>query len=241
MNKLGLLALLCVLGATACSHLREPTDEQLAALLRSERADPADANALLDGNAIDCLRAWSGDKTLLQGLPVRVAGEDGQKECRGKLEGWVADAGRNPDKFSFEDVTAPKVVRRAIDLAESRRAAALADPSKRQVPAALGGASAAKAPQPLAPPDPTVNLGVAGTRLAEAEALCLQAQQAAATPEHKQIKRFADYCSGNLRNLRTAMEQAARAGQSAERLDQMAASADNIANVARNALAEGSK
>lgn len=241
MNKPGLLALLCVFGAAACSHLREPTDAQLATLLRSERAAPTDASALLDGRAIECLRAWSGDKELLKGLPVRVAGEDGQKECRGNLDGWIADASRNPDKFSFADVSAPKVVRRAMTLEEARRVAAAADPARHQIPAALGRTSALSAPKPLATPDPAVDLGAAGARLAEAEALCLQAQKAAATPEHKQMKRFADYCSGNLRNLRTSMEQSARSGQGPERLDQMAASADNIANVARNALAEGSQ
>ncbi len=239
MNKLGLFALLCALGATACSHLREPSDAQLATLLRSERAEPTDANAALDGRAIECLRAWSGDKELLNGLPARAAGEDGKKECRGNIDGWIADASRNPDKFSFADVSAPKVVRRAMGIEEARRLAAATDPAKRQPPAVFNSTPAV--PKPLATPDPAVDLGIAGTRLAEAEALCLQAQQAAATPEHNKIKRFADYCSGKLRTLRTSMEQAARNGQSAQRLDEMAVGADNMANVARNALAKGSQ
>jgi hypothetical protein len=242
MNKLGLCTVIGMLCLTAaCSRLREPTDAQLATLLTG--ASPAAANAPFDTMAVECLRSWSGDADLLKGLSMRVAGEDGQKTCRGKLDGLLADTARNPDKFSFEEVTAPKVVRRAMELQNARRLAAAAD-NRNQIPAALtgagAGATAARPPATLATPDPNVDLGVSGTELREAETLCTQAQQAAADPQAKSgVKRFAAFCAGNLRKLRNSMEQAARSGQGQERLSAIAVSAKNIANTARQVLAEG--
>lgn len=240
MNKLGLSALICVLCATAaCSRLREPTDAQLGTLLASDHANPAEVNAPLDTNAIECMRSWSGDTELLKGLPMRVAGEDGQKSCRGKLDGLLGSAARNPDKFSFQDVTAPKVVRRAIELQNARRQAALADPSRRQVPPGLM-TSNSPAPAAFGTPDPNVNLGVAGSELEEAERLCVQAQQAAAEPDaNPRVKSYAAYCVSTLRKLRSTMEQAARNGQGQQVIGGIAASATNLANTARTVLALG--
>ncbi|MFI4970321.1 MAG: hypothetical protein ACHP7D_08935 [Lysobacterales bacterium] len=239
MNKLGLAALLGMLGIAACSHLREPTDAQLATLLRSERATAVDASAQLDASAIDCLKAWSGDAELLKGLSVRYAGEDGKAACRTRLDGWIADAARNPDHFTVQELSAPKTVRRAIELQEARRLAALTDPAKRQIPPALL-APAAAAPVPPATPDPSVDLGVAGAKLEEAETLCQQTQQAAADAQAApNLKSFAAYCGTNLRRVRTSMEQAARNGQGAARLDALAGSATSLANTARNVLAAG--
>lgn len=233
--KTCLVAVALAIAAAACTHLREPDDTQLATLLRVANAAPADPDAQLDGRAIECLRAWSADKALLQGLPVRAAGEDGMKACRGSLDGLLADASRNPDKFTFQEVSAPKVVRRAMELADARRAAALANAPRQQ-----GGPSFGKPIAPPAPPapDPTVDLGAAGARLAEAEALCRQVQQASEKPENKQtLGRLAGFCAPRLSALRSRMEQAARSGQGAARIEQMVSSADNIANVAREALA----
>jgi len=240
MNKFGLSALICVLCATAaCSRLREPTDAQLGTLLLGEHANAADVNAPLDSNAIECMRSWSGDAELLKGLPMRVAGEDGQKACRGKLDGLLADSARNPEKFGFPDVTAPKVVRRAIDLQNARRQAVLADPSRRQVPPAL---MTPRSPTATAfgTPDPNVNLGVAGSELEDAERLCLQAQQAAAEPDaNPRVKSYAAYCVNTLKKLRSTMEQAARNGRDQQVLSGIAASATNLANTARTVLALG--
>jgi len=240
MNKLGLCTVIGMLCLTAaCSRLREPTDAQLANLLVVERANPADAKAPLDTMAIECLRSWSGDADLLKGLSMRVAGEDGQKTCRGKLDGLLADTARNPDKFSFEEVTAPKVVRRAMDLQNARRQAALADPARRQAPPALTQPRPA-APANLGTPDPNVDLGAAGSELQEAENLCLQAQQAATAPDaHQRLKSYAAYCVGTLKRLRATMEQAARNGRGQAELGSIAASATNLANTARTVLALG--
>lgn len=239
MNKLVLLATACALGIAACSHLRAPDDAQLTTLLVAQNANPTDANAPLDSRVIECLRAWSGDADLLKGLAVRYAGEDGKKSCRTTLDGRVADAQRNPDKFTFEEISAPKVVRRAIEMQEARRVAALADPSQRAIPAALTQPRPAPAPTTFAAADPSVDLGLAETRLEEAQTLCLQARQAATEPNASSgLKRFAGYCITPLRKLRTTLESSAKHGRSPEQLQSMANSADNIANVARGLLAE---
>lgn len=233
MNKFLLVAITCVLGATACSRLREPTDPQLGNLLRSERAAPADANAPLDGLAIECLRAWSGDADLLRNLPMRSAGEDGRKTCRAKLDGWIADAGRNPDKFTFADISAPGVVRRAMELQAARSAAAIAN-----LPRQPAASPTNTVPQQSAPaPDPSVDLGAAGAALQEAETLCQQANQKAATPgANSRLTRFAAYCTTSLGKLRGRMQQFARHGSSTT-LDALGREASNSAQTAREVLA----
>jgi hypothetical protein len=239
MNKFVLTTLACAIGAVACSHLREPSDTQLATLLRSERAQPTDANALLDASAIDCLRAWSGDAELAKNLAPRFATEEGKKGCRAQLDTWIVDPARNPDKFAFADISASKTVHRAIDLQTARRTAMLANPASHQIPAALIRPAAPQAPRA---PDPTVDLGAAGMELKDAETLCQQTQQAAATAGASPgLTGYARYCSGNLRQLRTSMEQAAHSGQSSARLDALAKSATTMANIARKQLADAER
>lgn len=240
MNKFGLTMVACAFGVTACSQLREPTDTQLVTLLHSDRSSPADANALLDSKAIECLRAWSGNEKLLQNLPIGVVTEENKKTCHGKLDGLLADVARNPDHFNFAEVTAPKVVTRASDLQEARRMAALANPAAHVPPAAL--TQPIPAPAAFATPDPTVDLGIPGVRLAEAETLCQKTQQAAADPKaNPRLKSFAAFCVGNLRQLRSTMQMSARNGHSSESLDVMGTSANNVANIARDLLAAGTQ
>ncbi|HEY0179719.1 MAG TPA: hypothetical protein VGC30_08810 [Dokdonella sp.] len=236
MNKIVLTVLACALAVVACSHLREPTDAQLGTLLRSDRADPADANAALDKSAVDCLSAWSGDADLAKDLPVRLSSPEGRTACRGSLEAWIGDGARNPDKFTFAEISTPKVARRARDLQRAREVAALGDPSRQKLPPAFTRSAVA----PLAKPDPNVDLGAAGEHLKQAEDLCLQAQQnaAASNAAAGRLAAFAKFCSGNLAKLRTTMEQVARSGQNTQRLDVLATNADNIANAARRVLAE---
>ena len=236
MNKFALVTIACAFGMTACSQLREPADAQLATLLRSETANAMDASALLDSKAIDCMRAWSGNEKLLQNLPVSVVSVEGKKDCQGKLDGLLADGARNPAKFTFAELTAPKVVTRAIDLQEARRMAALANPEAHVPPAAL-----TRPPETaFSKPDPSVDLGVAGARLSEAETLCQQVQKAAADSQaNPRLQQFAGFCVGNLRQLRSSMQLSARNGRSPEELDKLATSATNLANIARDLLAAG--
>ena len=237
MNKLVLTAIACTIGATACTQVRQPTDAQLATLLHVERAAATDVKAQLDTNAIECLRGWSGDAALLKGLAVRFAGEEGRKECRVRLDQWLNDSTRNSDKFSFGDISTPKTVRQAITLQAARAAAAMADQAGRPIPSALSQAGAPQAPRAA---DSSVDLGAAGARLKEAETLCQQVQQgAAAAGANPKLAGYANFCGGNLSKLRRTMEQAARLDGSAEKLESLAASADNLANAARKLLALG--
>ena len=237
MMKLVPIAALCALGVIACSHLREPDDAQLATLLQGDHANAADANAPLDSRAIECLRAWSGDADLLKGMAMRYAGEDGRKSCRTTLDGRVADAGRNPDRFTFAEISAPKVVRRAIELQQARRLAAAGRHAQR-------GKFRPRCAT-LAPPGQDSRRRTRTSTSAppvrvcrKRKTLCLQTQQAAADPAADSgLKRFAGYCMGSLRKLRTTMEASARNGRTPEQLRSLADSADNIANVARELLA----
>lgn len=237
MNKYFLTAIACAIGATACSQPRQPTDAQLAALLHVERAAPSDAKAQLDSNAIECLRGWSGDADLLKGLAIHFAGEDGKKECRVRLDQWLGDSSRNSDKFSFEDISAPKTVRQAMALQAARAAAAMAEHAARPIPSALSQTPAPQAPRAE---DSTVDLGAPGAQLKEAETLCQQVQQAAAAADaNPKLAGYAKFCGGNLSKLRGTMEQAARSEGGNERLEALVVSADNMANTARKLLALG--
>lgn len=234
MNKFLLLAIACVLGATACSRLREPTDAQLGTLLRSDNANPADANAMLDGLAVECLRAWSEDKELQKGLPVRTAGEDGRKSCRSRLDTWIADPARNPDKFSFADVSAPKTVRRAMELQEARRAAAMASAKREAVPAQALPPQQGPA---LKAPDPTIDLGPAGVALQEAESLCTQTQEAAKVEgADPRLVRYSQYCMKSLNAMRKSMEGFVKSGNKAA-VDALVTNANNKSNAAKDLLA----
>ncbi|MEO7432942.1 MAG: hypothetical protein ABIR62_13155 [Dokdonella sp.] len=236
MNRFFPVAVACVAGISACTNVREPTDAQLTTFLRNEHSPVARVNASLDSSAIDCLRAWSGDSDLMKGLAVRFAGEDGKKTCRTTLDGWIADSARNPDKFSFADMSAPKTVRHAIGLQGAKAVASIGEASA--IPPALMKPQAP--PAALRQPDPSLDLGVAGAKLQEAETLCLQAQQEAVAPgANKRLKSFSTFCSGNLSRLRTTLEQSARSGQTSAKLDELANSATNVANIARNLLATG--
>lgn len=240
MNRFLLIAIACVLGASACSRLREPTDAQLGTLLRSERADPADANAALDSLAVECLRGWSDDKELLKDLPMRSAGEEGRKTCRTKLDGWIADAERNPDKFSFADLSAPKTVRRAMGLLAERNVAALNNAASRQAPSALTRPAAPGGFGYVAPAS-NVDLGVASMPMQQAESLCEQSAKAATVPDaNPRIVTYAKFCATTLRKMRVSMEQFAKAGNQ-KGLESLAQSADAMANNARDALAQPTK
>lgn len=250
-KKLVPLMVICAFGASACSHRREPTDAQLVTLLQSDRAAPDNAapdnaNAPLDQRAIGCLRAWSGDATLLRGVPLAMAGEDGKKACHTTLDTRLAGVASNPEKFTFAEVTTPKVVRRAVGLQEARTLAELANPASRNIPPALMRKSVHNIPvapgAAFAPTDPAIDLGVAGTKLKEAQSLCAQTQQAAVAPDAKDnLKRYAAFCIGNLKRLQSTMEIAGKNGRPQQELEKIATSADNMATVARNVLAGGKR
>jgi len=207
------------LGLAACSH-REPTDVQLGTLLRIERAEPSDPSPPFDTALMTCLRAWSGDVGLLTGLPIGVASDDGKKACRVKVDARVADPAHNPDKFTFEEISTPNVVKRAMALAAARRIAAINSASTRPPPGAFG--KPAQAPVPPHPPaeqppvGPPVELGVAGVTLSESEKACQQLQQMATTSTDPAVKNYGASCANSLKRTRDAMEAAAARGDSAK-------------------------
>ena len=194
----------------------------------------ASDRSTIDALAVGCLRAWSGDAELAKGLSVLIAGEDGRKRCRTRLEEWLADGTRNPAKFDFEEISSPEVARRAMDLLATR-ISAVPKPGSDEIPAAL------RKPGPVAmprPADPNVDLGAAGAELAEAEALCLQAAQAGGAPgANSALHRFSQFCGRSLQRLRASMETAAKAGRKPEQLESYAVTARNLANTARDLLA----
>lgn len=195
------LAAACAAGMVACSGSRSLSDVQLTRLLHVERVEASDPTAPLDAPAIDCLRAWSGDVELSGALPPAATTDDGKKACRQRMDGWIADATRNPDKVRFEDAAAPPSVRRAIALLAERRQAFVP-----RLPSA-----ADKPPQALVSNTPAVpastdpaDLTAAVTAVNELEGLCQKAKQANASgATTQQIARFASYCDKRVEQLRT--------------------------------------
>jgi len=218
VKKFALAVMLGTLGLTACSH-REPTDVQLGTLLRVERADPANPSAAFDTTFLPCLRAWSGDAALLSGLPAGVVSDDGKKTCRVKVDARIADPAHNPDKFTFAEISAPNVVKRAIALAAAHRLAAMNAGATRPPPSAFGKPappSQPTKPAAPAPSGPPVELGAAGVTLSESEHVCEQLQQKAATSNDPAVKNYGAFCANSLKRTRDAMEAAAARGDSAK-------------------------
>lgn len=103
---------LCVLALAACSGKADGlTDAELAKLLHTD----GQPDYRVDAGAVDCLRAWSGDSSLQQGLPAAYQG-DHKDECRRTVQGWLDDPARNPQQLLFTDLAKPKPTRRAMDL-----------------------------------------------------------------------------------------------------------------------------
>lgn len=242
MKKILFVAIACAIGASACSGTREPTDAQLGTLLRSERADPADAKAQIDALAVECLRAWSDDKELLNNLPMRSAGETGRKSCRARIDGWIADPTRNPDKLTFAEISTPKSVRMAMGLQSARNVAspgnAVEMPNDQQrIPAALTRPTSAPAGAYVAPVS-NIDLGAASMPMQQAESLCEQASRAIAGGNtNPRIVSYAKFCATSLPKMRSSMEQFSQAGNT-RAMESLAQSAENMANAARDALAE---
>ncbi len=205
------LAAACIAGMTACSRTHTPSDMQLTQLLRVERASATDPQAPLDPAAVNCLRAWSGDVELSATLPAVTTGEAAKKMCRQRLDSWIADAARNPDKMKFEDVSAPPSVRRAVALLSEHRAATVGQspmPSSHDQPPP--GLMAPNAP-PSVPVDLTATIAAVG----ELDGYCQKAKQAAANGETTQpIARYASFCDKRIEQLRTRIAMIQQNGNS---------------------------
>jgi hypothetical protein len=192
------------LGLTACHGSGTPSDTQLTQLLHSERATPNDPKAPLDAAAVNCLRAWSGDVELTASLPPSASGDAIKQACKTRVDGWIADAGRNPDKLAFDAVSKPPAVKRAMALlAEHSPMAAMAPklPGANEAPptAMMPGGMQPGAPAATGPVDMTE----AVTAVDELDALCQKAKQQAATGDPAQpLARYASYCDKRIEQMR---------------------------------------
>lgn len=200
-------------GLVACHGARTPSDAQLTQLLHSERATPNDPKAPLDASAVNCLRAWSGDVELSAALPPSANGDAVKTSCKQRLDGWVADATRNPDKIRFEDVSAPASVRRAMALlAEHQPIAAMAPhlPSATdQPPPSMMSSNAPAAPANTGP----VDMSAAIAAVDELDGLCQKAKEAAASGDTTQpISRYASYCDKRIEQMRTRISMLQQRG-----------------------------
>lgn len=232
MKNLCLLAIACTLATTACtSSQRLPTDAQLTQLLRTERAAADDPKAPIDRAALDCLRAWSGDGELMKGLSPALVDDAGRKDCRTRVDGFIADSSRNTAQITFAQVSATAAVKRAVELAREHAPGPVATTTTPR--AAPPPATAAIQP----PAQPKVDLGKYNADLDDAETQCRKVQQAAANPDaSKRIKGFAGFCGTTLSRLRGSMETIMHSSGNEEKLRAANESAKVLANQARNAL-----
>jgi hypothetical protein len=205
--RLGAVAVTALAGTlAACHHAKEPTDAELTNLLRVQTAQPNDPAARLDPSAVDCLRAWSGDTDLARALPPASAGDAAKKACRQRLDGWIADATRNPDKLAFEDVSTPAAVRQAIALMQQHRASGALPARADQPPPMMMRPAPAPVAPPVLPKGPVdVSSAVAG--LNELDGLCKQAKDAAASGSAAPIGRYAPMCDRRIAQMRERANQ----------------------------------
>jgi outer membrane lipopolysaccharide assembly protein LptE/RlpB len=208
MHRIGAVALAaaCITGLAGCGK-RALSDTQLTQLLRTERAMANDPNAPLDANAIDCLRAWSGDLELTAALSPSVNSDMNRKACRQRLDNWLADATRNPGNVTFEQAATPASIRRAQALLLEHRAkgvAGLPSAADRQP-----GQLAARTPAPAAPattsgamPAGTVDVKEATDGLAKLDQLCARANQSS-SGANETVVRFAGYCERRNEQMRS--------------------------------------
>jgi len=198
--RLGALAVTALAGTlAACHHAKAPTDAELTSLLRIQNSQPTDPRAPIDPSAVDCLRAWSGDADLAK--PLSASWTDATKKtCRQRIDGWIADAVRNPDKLAFEDVSAPPAVRQAIALLQQHRATG-ALPARTDQPPPMMTRQTPAAPAPVLPKGP-VDVSSATAGLNELDGLCKQAKDAAAGGSTAPIARYAPMCDRRIAQMR---------------------------------------
>jgi hypothetical protein len=174
-----------------------------------------------------------GDDKLIAGLPVSLIAQAPKASCKVRIEDWIHDAQRNPQHFTFEEISTPPVVQRVVALSEASLAAISAND---KIPAGLQKPPVVSLP-PMAPSTSPVDLGPAGRNLTQAEGLCNQIQKKAAdAPANAPIKRFSDSCGPSLKRIRATMEQAARTNPSQERLQAIADDAANFTAIAQQFL-----
>jgi hypothetical protein len=233
-----LLAIACGALLTACNFSDVPSDLQLKRLLHGERAAATDPDPALDVAAVKCLRAWSGDVELTAALPPSLTDEAGKTACRQRIDAWIADATRNPDKLRFEDVSAPPSVKRLTALlAEQRGNESDHAPSAndRPPPMAMKGSA-----MPAAPAEP-VDMTAAIAAVGELEHLCQTMKDTVARGGASQSAiAYAGYCDKRIALLRTRISTIQQQGN-ATQAQIMTTSVQRTLDVARQISARASQ
>jgi len=230
MNKIAFFALAAgIAGLSACTHLRSPTDDQLRTLLHDDRARPN--MPPIDLIASQCLRAWSKDAALIAGLPAGFAAEGTAKtNCRNRIDGWLADGQRNPSNFSFDDISAPAVVRRIVAIAEPATSTAQATQQASHTPPPMFRPNQ----PPVADTGPHTDIGTTQALLKEADDSCKLAQQKASAPgADLALQRFAKYCGTSVERGRATL---ANANVSAQQIDATARAAKGLSVAAQRVM-----
>jgi hypothetical protein len=228
------LAAACIAGLAACDRARDVSDVQLTQLLRAERASAQDPRAPLDPSAVDCLRAWSGDADLAKTLQPAASDEAAKKACKPKIDSWLADANRNPDKVRFQDVSAPPAVTRAVALLAEHRSVAALPSAADKPPTALMRPTTPATPVPTGP----VDLSAATAALDELDGLCQKAKEAAASGATNQpIARYASYCENRISQMRTRVSMVAEHGD-AKQAKMVTDNAQRVLEVGRQLAAQ---
>jgi hypothetical protein len=214
MKKMVILGAASLLGLAACGT-RVPTNEQLTRLLHEDAAAVNDPQARLDALAVNCLRTWSGDAKLTQDLPPSALAAPAKGKCRSRIDGWIADAARNPDRLEFDDVSAPGAVQRAMALLETRDGGAQATASP--APPVTEG----RAPRLVKPatdgPAPEIE-----ATLAQANSACQKANEIVASrPRGGRLPRYAEFCQNFLSKARIDVDKA-KVEADKEKIDQLA-------------------
>lgn len=152
------------------------SDAELRSLLRSDSASPATINPPIDRTAVECLSAWSGDRDLIRTLPPGIDSTAVKANCRQRVEGWLADTGRNPHRLTFDDIATEAVARRALALLDQPAPPpATSDTVATHPPTAKPMVVSAAATKERTARDEQAFNGA----LAEYESLCQQAQRIA--------------------------------------------------------------
>ncbi|MGA9341055.1 MAG: hypothetical protein WBV61_01820 [Rhodanobacteraceae bacterium] len=235
-----------VLALSACGNAADKlSDNELRSLLRS---DSASANAVrppMDRSAVECLGVWSGDSESLHELPAGTDTTALKANCRQHVEGWLADAERNPHRLTFGELATARTARRARALLDEP--ASGSPPAKTIAHAAP--ASPAPATAPATPPSAKTVRESAGSEQAfngaldRYESLCEQARDIAKKAKSPPmiLNRHINDCLQRSSRLRAQMSAATAKGNAfetsmiAQNAQRIVAGAQRLVNEAKKA------
>ena len=221
MTRLAIV--LALLALSACSQ-RVPDDARLVTLLHAGGLTSAtDTHRPLDALAVQCLSSHAGDAALIRDLPPAALTDAAKSQCRRRLDLWLADSSRNPDKFKFDDITTPPVAARALQLYLANGGVPLTQAAADTPPAAapttppVATAPAALAAEPVEPVEPEPPMPDTLTALAEADNICRDVQAAISHgPFNPRLSRYAEGCVAMVQSTRDSVARLQQQGRNAE-------------------------